>query len=150
MTAGYSGTPLPKKLGIRPGMRAAAVNAPKQYTSLLGPSDGISIGSRLAPDLDFLHAFFRSADELAAAFPRLKKAIAKDGILWISWPKKNRAGLKPRRRLKPASESDRLSSDLSENAVRSIGLANGLVDVKVCAVDEDWSGLKFVYRLEDR
>ena len=134
MTAGYSGTPLPKKLGIAPGRRAAALHAPKQYTKLLGAPAGVRIGSRLAADLDFIHAFFRSADDLAAAFPKLKESLAKDGMLWISWPKK----------------SSPLAGDIDEGRVRSIGLENGLVDVKVCAVDEDWSGLKFVRRLRDR
>jgi len=134
VTAGYSGTPLPKKLGVEPGMKAAAVNAPKQYTTLLGPLEGTRIRSRLAGDLDFVHAFFRTAADLAGAFPRLKKALAVDGMLWISWPKK----------------TSPLARDLDENGVRKIGLANGLVDVKICAVDEDWSGLKFVYRVKDR
>ena len=149
-TAGYSGTPLPKKLGIEPGMKAAALNAPKQYTILLGSRGGFRIGSRLASNLDFLHAFFRSRDALAAAFPRLRKSLAKDGILWISWPKKSGAEFKRLRSLNSARESGQFSGILSEADVRAIGLANGLVDVKVCAVDEDWSGLKFVYRLEDR
>lgn len=134
VTAGYSGTPLPKKLGIQAGMKAATVNAPTQYTKLLGPLDGVRIGSRLSPNLDFIHAFFRDAEDLATAFPRLRKSLAKDGTLWISWPKK----------------SSPLSSDLDGGQVRAIGLAGGLVDVKVCALDEDWSGLKFVYRLKDR
>jgi hypothetical protein len=148
VTAGYSGTPLPKKLGIKPGMRAAAVNAPTQYTKLLGPIPGVRIGSRLAADLDFIHAFFRSADDLAGAFPSLKKALAKDGTLWISWPKKGSAEFKRLRSLDSARGEP--PSDLDEGGVRRIGLANGLVDVKVCAVDEDWSGLKFVYRVKDR
>ena len=134
MTAGYSGTPLPKKLGLKPGMRAAALHAPKQYTKLLGPVEGVRIGSRLVPNLDFIHAFFRSADALAGAFPKLEKALATNGALWISWPKK----------------SSPLAGDIDEGRVRAIGLANGLVDVKVCAVDGDWSGLKFVRRLADR
>jgi hypothetical protein len=149
VTAGYSGTPLPKKLGIKPGMRAAAVNAPKQYTKLLGPIPGVRIGSRLAANLDFIHAFFRSAGDLAGAFPRLKKALAKDGTLWISWPKKGGAEFKRLRSLNSARGQE-ISSDLDGNEVRRIGLENGLVDVKVCAVDEDWSGLKFVYRVKDR
>jgi len=134
MTAGYSGTPLPKKLGLKPGMRAAALGAPKQYTKLLGPTPGVEVRPRLAPNLDFIHAFFRTADELAGAFPRLKKSLAKSGSLWISWPKK----------------TSPLAMDLDGNGVREIGLANGLVDVKVCAVDDDWSGLKFMWRIDDR
>jgi len=134
VTAGYSGTPLPQKLGIRPGMRAAALHAPKHYTKLLGPTPGVRIGSRLAADLDFIHAFFRSAGALAGAFPKLAASLATHGMLWISWPKR----------------SSPLAGDLDGNGVRKIGLAHGLVDVKVCAVDEDWSGLKFVRRRKDR
>lgn len=146
MTAGYSGTPLPKKLGIEPGMKAAAVHAPKHYTKLLGPMPGVRLGSRLSADLDFLHAFFVRAADLEAAFSRLKGSLAKTGMLWISWPKKKGAASKRRRPLEPA----RAEGDLDGNRVRAIGLAHGLVDVKVCAVDEEWSGLKFVYRLADR
>ena len=134
MTAGYSGTPLPKKLGLKPGMRAAAVHAPKQYTKLLGPVPGIRFAPRLSRDLDFIHAFFARTADLEREFPRLRDALAKAGMLWISWPKKSSA----------------LAGDLDENGVRASGLASGLVDVKVCAVDEDWSGLKFVRRLADR
>ena len=134
MTAGYSGTPLPKKLGIEPGMRAAAVRAPKHYLTLLGPPDGVRVGRRLSKDLDFVHAFFRTVADLEAAFPRLEASLATNGTLWISWPKK----------------SSPLAKGLDENGVRRIGLAHGLVDVKVCAVDDDWSGLKFVRRLRDR
>lgn len=132
MTAGYSGTPLPKKLGIRAGIRAAAVHAPKHYTNLVGSAARFS--PRLSRDLDFIHAFFVRRTDLASEFPRLEAALAKAGMLWISWPKK----------------SSPLAGDLSETDVRAIGLENGLVDVKVCAVDEHWSGLKFVRRLKDR
>jgi len=134
VTAGYSGTPLPKKLGIKPGMRAAAVRAPKHYTKLLGPLDGVRLAPRLSPDLDFVHAFFRNASDLDRTFPRLIASLATHGTLWISWPKL----------------SSPLAGDLDGNVVRNIGLAHGVVDVKVCAVDNDWSGLKFVRRLRDR
>jgi hypothetical protein len=134
VTAGYSGTPLPKKLGIIAGMRAAALHAPKHYTKLLGALGGARIGSQLAADLDFIHAFFREATDLEAAFPKLEASLATRGMLWISWPKR----------------SSPLAGDLDGNGVRRIGLAHGLVDVKVCAVDDDWSGLKFVRRLRDR
>jgi hypothetical protein len=127
MTAGYSGTPLPRKLGLKPGMRASAVRPPKHYTKLLGPLDGVRLGSRLSPDLDFIHAFFRRSADLETAFARLKASLAPNGTLWISWPKL----------------SSPLAGDLDGNAVREIGLAHGLVD-------EDWSGLKFVRRLRDR
>ncbi|MGH9441188.1 MAG: DUF3052 domain-containing protein [Thermoanaerobaculia bacterium] len=134
MTAGYSGTPLPKKLGLKPGIRAAAVHAPKHYSRLHGPLPGIRIASRLSRGLDFVHAFFTSPARLAAEFPRLKASLTPAGMLWISWPKK----------------TSRIPGDIDESIVRNVGLRNGLVDVKVCAVDEGWSGLKFVYRLKDR
>lgn len=82
----------------------------------------------------FIHYFAHSRELLQHDFPTLKKALVKDGMLWISWPKK----------------TSKIASDLDENIIREIGLNNGLVDVKVCAVDDDWSGLKFVYRLKDR
>lgn len=134
MTAGYSGSPLPKKLGLKPGIRAAALHAPRHYGNLLGPLPGVRISPRISPGLAFLHAFFRRGKDLVAEFPKLKKALDPAGMLWISWPKK----------------SSKLPTDLDESLVRDIGLSHGLVDVKICAVDEDWSGLKFVYRLKDR
>ena len=135
MTAGYSGAPLARKLGLKAGMRAAAIGAPKHYAELLGElPDRVKISPRLRTDLDFVHAFFREAGDLAAAFPRLKSSLSKSGMLWISWPKKTSS----------------LARDLNESIVREIGLDGGLVDVKVCAVDDDWSGLKFVYRVRDR
>jgi len=134
VTAGYSGTPLPKKLGLKPGIRAAVLHAPKHYAKLIGPVPGVRLVSRMSPGMDFLHVFFTRGKDLAAEFPKLKKALDSAGMLWISWPKK----------------SSKLETDLDENLVRAIGLSHGLVDVKVCAVDEDWSGLKFVYRVKDR
>lgn len=116
-------------------MRAAALRAPKHFAWLLGtlPAD-LKISSRLGTCLDFLHAFFTSAEDLAEAFPKLKSSLSKTGMLWISWPKR----------------TSKLARDLNESIVREIGLDGGLVDVKVCAVDDDWSGLKFVYRVRDR
>jgi hypothetical protein len=149
MTAGYSGTPLPKKLGIKPGIRAAALHAPKHYTKLLGALDGVRLGSRLGPELDFLHAFFRSASDLESAFPKLEASLAKNGTLWVSWPKTGSAELKRQRSLNSAQNRE-VRTRIDGNVVRRIGLAHGLVDVKVCAVDDDWSGLKFVRRLRDR
>ena len=134
VSAGYSGTPLPKKLGLKPGIPAATLHAPKHYSDLLGPIPGVRLAPRLSRDLGFIHAFFTRGKALVSEFPKLKKALARSGMLWISWPKK----------------SSKLPTDLDENVVRDVGLANGLVDVKVCAIDEDWSGLKFVYRLKDR
>jgi hypothetical protein len=135
-THGYSGTPLIKKLGIKPGMQAAILNPPENYfAETLGPlPDGVTLHRLLQPDLDFIHFFSLRSRQLAVEFPELKAALAQDGMLWISWPKK----------------AAKVPSDLDENLVRQIGLDNGLVDVKVAAVDAVWSGLKFVFRLADR
>lgn len=132
--AGYSGTPLYKKLGIKPGHQAWFSQAPKGYASELEKAGSFQTASKLGKDLDFLHLFTTKRAELQEAFPRLAKAMKPDAILWISWPKKS-SGVK---------------TDLDENIVREIGLKAGLVDVKVCAVDQIWSGLKFVFRLKDR
>lgn len=135
MPAGYSGTPLVKKLGLKTGQRAIAVNAPPHYGKLLGTLPaGFAFETRAAGTFDFMHVFASTQNDLKRRLPMLKKKLAYNGLLWVSWPKKTSA----------------LSQDLSENDVREIGLAAGLVDVKVCAVDDDWSGLKFVYRLQDR
>lgn len=136
MSTGYSGTPLPKKLGLRPGMRIAFAYPPDHLPELLAlpPEDYTLLDWQQATHLDFLHAFYTEAVALQADWPLLKAALSKQGSLWISWPKKS---------------SKRLT-DLDENKIRDSGLAIGLVDVKVCAVDETWSGLKFVYRLIDR
>jgi len=138
MTAGYSGKPLITKLGIKAGFSAIFLNAPENYTTLLGalPDDvtvSLSLDSGSKP-ADFIHFFTRTHIELEDQFPPLKAALALNGMLWISWPK----------------ASSKVPTDLNENVIREIGLANGLVDVKVAAIDEIWSGLKFVYRLEDR
>jgi hypothetical protein len=133
--AGYSPRTLCQKLGITPGVRVVALAAPQTYASLLEPlPSGATLHSRLPPTSEFIHRFVRRRDELEADFPRLAKALVDRGSLWISWPKKA-SGVK---------------TDLDENCIRAIGLAQGLVDVKVCAVDEVWSGLKFVRRVENR
>lgn len=135
--AGYSGTPLVKKLGIKAGQRACILGAPPGYLRSLGKlPDGVRLLSRPGKpqSLDFVQYFVAQSGELARKFPQLKAALSFDGSLWVSWPKKTSAA----------------KSDLSENLIRQIGLDNGLVDVKVIAVDETWSGLKFVYRLADR
>ena len=135
MSVGYSGTPLVKKLGIKTGMKVAFVAAPRHYPELLGPlSDEVRVMRRLGRRMDLVHFFTASYAELQRRFPALKRALASDGSLWISWPKK----------------ASKLPKDLAEPDVRKTGLDGGLVDVKICAVDEDWSGLKFVYRLKDR
>jgi hypothetical protein len=133
--AGYSKTPLAQKLGIKPNSRIALVNAPTDYTRTLGRlPEGVTVLSTPEGPLDLIQFFVTSWSDLDAQFPMLKGALRPDGALWISWPK----------------QSSGEPTDLKENVVREIGLARGLVDVKVCAVDEIWSGLKFVYRVKDR
>lgn len=132
MAAGYSQTPLLRKLGIKAGMRLFTLNAPTHYRDLLGPLPENAVW-REAPEpasLDFVHAFFLEEDELEQEIAWLKSLLNPKGMLWLSWPKK----------------SSKIISGLQREPVREIGLNAGLVDIKVCAVDEDWSGLKFVYR----
>src|SRR3989304_2664819 len=136
-TTGYSGTPLIKKLGIKPGQRICILNAPKDYPKTLGALPaGVQLDKRLGKShtMDLIHFFTKERDQLQKEFPALKEALEYGGGLWISWPK----------------GSSKVATDLNENIIRKIGLDLGLVDVKVAAVDETWSGLKFVYRLEDR
>jgi hypothetical protein len=132
---GYSGTPLPKKLGIKPGFRVAFSALPSQVRPEL--KDALSECS-LAKDgsgtLDFAMIFVRRLAELNRQFPAFARKLAPAGMLWVSWPKK----------------SSGFQTDVDENVVRQFGLDEGLVDVKVCAVSEIWSGLKFVIRLKDR
>ena len=133
--AGYSQTPLVKKLGLRPGMRLWVIGAPLDYAALVDNlPDGLQWVGDEETGLDFIHLFTSSQAGLVEALPRLVPRLAKSGALWISWPKK----------------SSGLPSDLDENIIRESGLKNGMVDVKVCAVNEQWSGLKFVFRLKDR
>lgn len=130
---GYSGTPLPKKLGIKDGARVCLIDAPAEVRSALKAAlDQCEMARDGA--LDFVMVFTKSAAVLAKEFSRLAKKLAPAGMLWVSWPKR----------------SSGVTSDLDENGVREIGLAAGLVDVKVCAVTEVWSGLKFVRRVKDR
>jgi hypothetical protein len=129
--AGYSGTPLFRKLGIQPGMRVRTANAPDDYEALLGEvPEGAVISPRLRADIDLWHLFTRSRRELAAALPRAMRAVAPDGMIWVSWPKK----------------ASGVATDITEDTIRSEALPLGLVDVKVCAVDDTWSGLKLVIR----
>ncbi len=133
--AGYSGTPLPQKLGIKPGSKVAVVNAPWEYESVVAPlPDGVSIVSRVPAKAAFVHLFVRNTAELQRKLPAIEKALVDDGMLWISWPKK----------------SSGLATDLGEDGIRKAALPMGLVDVKVCAVDEIWSGLKLVRRVSRR
>lgn len=133
--AGYSGTPLAKKLGFKEGFRAGFVNPPKDFQKELGSlPDAVEICETLRKPLDLILLFADSQRELKKQFPKLAQKLASNGMLWVSWPKK----------------ASGIATDLSENTIRDIGLAAGLVDVKVCAVNDIWSGLKFVYRLKDR
>lgn len=133
MTAGYSGTPLIKKLGIKDGMRIAFLYTPDNYRSLLGPLPA-GIDEQSDDNLDFIHAFFTDRTDFELEISELLSAIARDGMIWISWPKK----------------ASKVPTTMTENVVRKIALPLGLVDVKVCAVDEVWSGLKLVIRKELR
>jgi len=135
MTAEYSGKPLLQKLGLKPGLRAAVVNPPANYEAMLGNrSAGVQIKRGLPPGLDFIHVFVTAAAELESRLDDYRSAIDPDGTIWVSWPKRS---------------SGRVT-DLTEDVVRAAALSHGLVDVKVCAVDEVWSGLKLVIRLRDR
>ena len=133
--AGYSGTPLPKKLGIKPGFRVALPGLPADvHSELKDALAGCSVAKDGKGPLDFAIVFVRSSSELRKEFAALARKLAPAGMLWVSWPKK----------------ASGVATDLDENLVRGIGLKAGLVDVKVCAVSEVWSGLKFVIRLKDR
>lgn len=135
MPAGYSRTPLVNKLGIKPGFKVFFANPPDNLQTLLGelPKNVTLLNKPMNP-VDYIHLFTKNREELQTQLPILKEALAINGLFWISWPKK----------------AAKVATDLDGNVVRDIGLQNGLVDVKVCAVDEIWSGLKFVYRLKDR
>ena len=133
--AGYSGTPLLKKLGIKPQFTLWIVNPPENYFAMLGDlPKHVQLKNEAGEHYNFIHIFTKSQSELNEQLLQLKASLAKDGMLWISWPKK----------------ASKVRTDLDGNIVRQIGLDAGLVDIKVAAVDEIWSGLKFVYRKEDR
>jgi len=131
---GYSGTPLPKKLGIKAGHRVRLANAPAEVRAELSEALAECSIPKQADALDFVMVFSKSRAELTKEFSRLEKLLAPAGMLWVSWPKR----------------SSGVATDVDENVVRGIGLDAGLVDVKVCAVTEVWSGLKFVRRVKDR
>jgi hypothetical protein len=133
--SGYSGTPLPKKLGIKEGSRIALVHAPKDFQSELGElPDNVQFIKRPTKSLDIILLFVLIERALTRDFAKLAATLVSNGMIWIAWPKK----------------SSGVATDLSEQRVRQIGLDAGLVDVKICAIDDTWSGLKFVYRLKDR
>jgi hypothetical protein len=130
-----SGTPLVRKLGINPGTTAALIKAPAEFDAALGEMpDGVTIRRRLRGPCDLIVSFHIERAELERRLPALRRALAQDGGLWLAWPKR----------------SSGVATDLSDGSVRELGLAAGLVDNKVCAIDETWSGLRFVYRLANR
>ena len=133
--AGYSGTPLPKKLGIKENTRVALVNAPPDFLTTLGalPAN-VTVIKQLRAPLDVIVWFTKSESDVLKRFDELAAKLAPAGGLWIAWPKK----------------ASGVPTDLNENVIRQIGLDAGLVDNKVCAIDETWSGLRFVIRLKDR
>jgi hypothetical protein len=133
--AGYSGTPLAKKIGIKEGSRVALVNAPKDFQ--FAPKelpDNVVFTKPTSTSLDIILFFVITERTLAKDFSKLAARLTANGMIWIAWPKKNSG----------------VATDLSFDRVQRIGLNAGLVDVKICAVDDTWSGLKFVYRLKDR
>jgi hypothetical protein len=134
MPAGYSGTPLAKKLGYKPGFRVHLDNAPTTYLPLLEPlPDDVQFLDKPDSELDLIHLFTDSAKELAAKLQRYVKKIKPNGTIWVSWPKK----------------ASKVPTDITEDTIREV-MGETLVDVKVCAVDEVWSGLKLVIRVEKR
>lgn len=134
-TAGYSNTPLAKKLGYKPGFRVYLVNAPEYYMDLFEDlPDELEFVHDTEIKKDLIHIFSKEADALATALPLLRHQLKENGMLWISWPKK----------------ASGVQTDVDEHAVRNLGLKNGLVDIKKCAVDHTWSGLKFVIPVADR
>lgn len=135
MATGYSGTPLAKKLGIKDGFTVLTVNEPDNYVDLLAPiPDGVSFSCQVATDADVVHIFTNSRDELFRKLAECIRQIKPNGSIWVSWYKK----------------AAKLPTEITEDSVREAAFPLGLVDVKVCAVDEQWSGLKLVIRKENR
>ena len=133
--AGYSGTLLPKKLGIKPGATVVFASAPDDFGAALGEMpEGVSVKTRLGGSADVVVAFFESRARLEGRLETLARAIYPDGGLWIAWPKR----------------ASGVQTDITEDVVRELALAGGLVDNKVCAIDETWSGLRLVFRKELR
>jgi hypothetical protein len=133
--AGYSGTPLVRKLGIRGGTRILVVNAPPDYARLVSPlPEGVRFLTRAGQDIGMIHVFATARAALQRKLRDLLPALAQAGMIWVSWPKK----------------AAKVPTDITEDTIREVALPLGLVDVKVCAVDETWSGLKLVIRKELR
>ena len=135
MAAGYSNNPLSKKLGLKKGLIIKLIHPPENYLKLSDNLGDARKSDKMADAyFDLIHLFTNSLEELGIAIPQLKLQIKKNGMIWISWYKKSSGQI----------------SELNENRIREVAIFNGLVDVKVCAIDENWSGLKLVYRLKDR
>jgi hypothetical protein len=135
MPAGYSKRSLVDKLGIKPGFVVAILGEPRGYRGTLGPlPDGAIEKPAGRSACDFIHVFARDRKGLERDFPALRRRLKPAGMLWVSWPKR----------------ASGVATDLGEGVVREVGLACGVVDVKVAAIDQTWSGLKFVIRLSDR
>ena len=135
MSAGYSGTPLVRKLGLKPGMRAHFVAAPADFAALLGElPGGVRVLARPAAPLDLVMLFVTSRAQLERRLGGLHAKLRPDGMVWVAWPKR----------------ASKVATDMTEDVVRDVALPRGLVDVKVCAIDETWSGLKLVIRRELR
>lgn len=133
--AGYSATPLAGKLGIKAGMTLCAVGAPRDYPDTVKPlPDGVTLAARASRQTDLVHHFATRAAELGKALERYRRTLGPEAVVWISWPKK----------------SSKVATDITEDTIRALALPMGFVDVKVCAVDETWSGLKLVVRKELR
>ena len=133
--AGYSGTPLAQKLGIKPAMTVAVINQPANYRKLLGEgANGVEFSDRTRTDSSFVHLFTTRRGELEKQLSRLRKQLPDAGTLWVSWPKKS-AGV---------------PTDVTEDVIRAVALPLGFVDVKVCAIDQTWSGLKLMVRRANR
>jgi hypothetical protein len=133
--SGYSNTPLAKKLGIKPGLRITTVNTPENYWQLIGSlPPSVVLEQKPTRDLDLVHLFVTSKRELTRQLPTVLGCIKSNGVIWVSWPKK----------------AARVATDLTEDVIRNQILPLGLVDTKVCAVDDTWSGLKLVIRVSER
>lgn len=133
--AGYSGTPLVKKLGMKAGFRVRTKNAPADYLSMVEPlPEGVKVSAGLKAPFDMVHYFTKSRSELAQHLPAFLGSIQQAGMIWVSWPKR----------------ASGVQSDVTEDVIRDVALPLGLVDIKVCAVDDVWSGLKLVIRRENR
>lgn len=134
-TSGYSGTPLAEKLGIKTGAAIFHVGAPDHYKELLSPlPEGVRFLKKFSGDADIAHVFVTRKTELVKSLRDFLPLLKPDGVIWISWPKK----------------SSKVPTDVTEDTIREVALPLGLVDIKVCAVDEVWSGLKLVIRKELR